>query len=105
MRTGQLDGVKYDYTPEQEDERDAEEALSPVVNYTTAKNFQIREVIIGLGKISEARTAIASGSDGVIEYWMHNDVFVISDPEIIFVKDALGLSDNALQNLFNNANQ
>ena len=77
----------------------------PVVNHSTAGNFQIRKVIIDMGKIAQVRTAVSSGSDDVIEYWKHNDVFIISDPEIIFVKDALGLSNSALQNLFNNANQ
>lgn len=93
------------FTEVEEVAADLKEASLPIVlNHSTAKNFEIRKVIIDLGRIADVRTAVTSGSDDIIEYWLHNDIFTITDPELIFVKDALGLSDNALQNVFNNAN-
>jgi len=74
------------------------------IDYTSAKNYEIRKVVIGLGKIGQLRTAVNAASDDVIEYWKMKDVLTITDPEVVAIKTALGLSNTALQNLFNSAN-
>lgn len=109
MRTGQLNGVKYNYSASQETARDAEEAAFDP-NAKTAKRNQIRIALIDLGKLDEVKTFLSGLSNSeddqkIVEYWTSRDIFHIDDAEVTAVTVGLGYGDPEKITLFNAASQ
>jgi len=106
MRTGQLNGIEYTYTAQQETDLDAVEALhdsNPVPHSVT--RYQAKIALRRAGEADNVKTVLDDpGTDPeIVEAWNDKSIFERNSPAITVMATALGFNDAQVDNLFRTA--